>query len=86
MTDITKFKSIAVKIDPYRKAKTIADENYMSVGAFVNYLIDKEHNEYQLRLKKLNLKEEPKTDFTNGISMSNTTNRIGEPLLSRKLG
>ena len=47
MTDITKFKSIAVKIDPYRKAKTIADENYMSVGAFVNYLIDKEHNEYE---------------------------------------
>ena len=54
MTDITKFKSIAVKIDPYRKAKTIADENYMSVGALVNYLIDKEYDTYQLKLQQIN--------------------------------
>ena len=43
MTDITKFKSIAIKIDAYKIAKPMADEKYMSMGAFVRYLIDKEH-------------------------------------------
>ena len=42
MTDITKFKSIAIKIDCYNKAKPIAARKYMSMGAFVRYLIDKE--------------------------------------------
>ena len=43
MTDITKFKSIAIKIDAYKLAKPMADEKYMSMGAFVRYLFDKEH-------------------------------------------
>ena len=45
MTDITKFKSIAIKIDAYKIAKHMADEKYMSMGAFVRYLIDKEHEQ-----------------------------------------
>ena len=45
MTDITKFKSIAIKIDSYKIAKPMADEKYMSMGAFVRYLIDKEHEQ-----------------------------------------
>ena len=45
MTDITKFKSIAIKIDAYKIAKPMADEKYMSMGAFVRYLIDKEHEQ-----------------------------------------
>ena len=45
MTDITKFKSIAIKIDAYKLAKPLADEKYMSMGAFVRYLIDKEHEQ-----------------------------------------
>ena len=45
MTDITKFKSIAIKIDSYKRAKPMADEKYMSIGAFVRYLIDKEHEQ-----------------------------------------
>ena len=45
MTDITKFKSIAIKIDAYKIAKPMADEKYMSMGAFVRYLIDKEHTQ-----------------------------------------
>ena len=44
MTDITKFKSIAIKIDSYKVAKPMADEKYMSMGAFVRYLIDKEYD------------------------------------------
>ena len=45
MTDITKFKSIAIKIDANKLAKPMADEKYMSMGAFVRYLIDKEHEQ-----------------------------------------
>ena len=45
VTDITKFKSIAIKIDAYKIAKPMADEKYMSMGAFVRYLIDKEHEQ-----------------------------------------
>ena len=45
MTDITKFKSIAIKIDSYKLAKPMANEKYMSMGAFVRYLIDKEHEQ-----------------------------------------
>ena len=44
MTDITKFKSIAIKIDAYKLAKPMADEKYMSMGSFVRYLIDKEYD------------------------------------------
>ena len=44
MTDITKFKSIAIKIDAYKIAKPMADEKYMSMGSFVRYLIDKEYD------------------------------------------
>ena len=45
MTDITKFKSIAIKIDAYKIAKPMAEKKYMSMGAFVRYLIDKEHEQ-----------------------------------------
>ena len=45
MTDITKFKSIAIKIDSYKLAKPMADNKYMSMGAFVRYLIAKEHEQ-----------------------------------------
>ena len=42
MTDITKFKSIAIKLETYNKAKLMTDKNYMSMSAFVRYLVDKE--------------------------------------------
>ena len=47
MTDIEKYKSIAIKIDSYKIAKPMADEKYMSMGAFVRYLylIYKEHEQ-----------------------------------------
>ena len=45
MTDIEKYKSIAIKIDSYKIAKPMAEEKYMSMGAFVRYLIDKEHEQ-----------------------------------------
>ena len=45
MTDIEKYKSIAIKIDSYKRAKPMANEKYMSMSAFVRYLIDKEHKQ-----------------------------------------
>ena len=45
MTDIEKYKSIAIKIDSYKRAKPMAEEKSMSMGAFVRYLIDKEHEQ-----------------------------------------
>ena len=49
MTDISKFKSIAIKIHSYQIAKPMADEKYMSMGAFVRYLIDKEYKQLKNR-------------------------------------
>jgi macrodomain Ter protein organizer (MatP/YcbG family) len=45
MTDVTKYKSVAIKIDVYNKAKPMAQKKYMSMGSYLHYLIDKEHNQ-----------------------------------------
>ena len=45
MTDIEKYKSVAIKIDAYKKAKPMAEKKYMSMGSFIRYLIDKEEEE-----------------------------------------
>ena len=42
MTDIKKYKSVAINIDTYRKASPIAEKNYMSMASCLRYLIDKE--------------------------------------------
>ena len=42
MTDIKKYKSVAINIKTYRKARPIAEKNYMSMASFLRYLIDKE--------------------------------------------
>ena len=42
MTDIEKYKSVAIKIDAYKKAKPMAEKKYLSMGSFIRYLIDKE--------------------------------------------
>ena len=56
MTDITKYKSIAVKLDAYKKIQSVAQERYMSVGSFVRYLADKEFDKYN-QAKETNQKE-----------------------------
>ena len=48
MTDITKYKSVAIKINSYNNAKRMADEKYMSMGSYIKYLIDEESSrEYE---------------------------------------
>ena len=49
MTDIRKFKSVALNIDTYKKAKPIAEKNYMSMASFIRYLIDKEEQKPTLK-------------------------------------
>ena len=49
MTDIEKYKSVAIKIDAYKKAKPMAEQKYMSMGSFIRYLIDKEEEKPTLK-------------------------------------
>ena len=52
MTDVTKYKSIAVKIEAYQKAKPMAESRYMSMGSFIRYLIDMEHDKKFKEIKQ----------------------------------
>ena len=45
MTDISRYKSVAIKKDSYKKLKGMADQDYRSVAGFIEYLIDKEIEE-----------------------------------------
>ena len=56
MTDITKYKSIAVKLESYNKIQTIAEEKYMSISSLVRYLTDKEFDKFT-QTKEANQKE-----------------------------
>jgi len=49
MTDIKKYKSVAISIDTYQRAKPIAKKNYMSMASFLRYLIDKEEQKPTLK-------------------------------------
>ena len=49
MTDIKKYKSVAINIETYRKARPIAEKNYMSMASFLRYLIDKEEDRPTLK-------------------------------------
>ena len=52
MTDIEKYKSVAIKIEAYQKAKPMAESMYMSMGAFIRYLIDREHDKKFKEIKQ----------------------------------
>ena len=47
MTNIEKYKSIAIKINSYNRAKPMAKKKYMSIGSFVRYLINKKYSEVE---------------------------------------
>ena len=51
MTDIKKYKSVAISIDTYKRAKPIAEQNYMSMSmaSFIRYLVDKEEDKSTLK-------------------------------------
>ena len=43
MTDVKKFKSVAIGIDTYQRAKPIAEKNYRSMASFIRYHVDREN-------------------------------------------
>lgn len=49
MTDIRKYKSVAINIDTYKRAKLIAKQNYMPMASFIRYLVDKEQDKPTLK-------------------------------------
>ena len=49
MTDIKKYKSVGISIDTYKRAKPIAEKNYMSMASFIRYLVDKEQDRPTLK-------------------------------------
>ena len=49
MTDIKKNNSVAISIDTYKRAKPIAEKNYMSMASFIRYLVDKEQDRPTLK-------------------------------------
>ena len=42
--DAAKYKSVALKVSVYEKAKPMAEEDYSTMGGFLKRLIDEEHN------------------------------------------
>ena len=52
MTDIEKYKSVAIKIEAYQKAKPMAESRYMSMGSFIRYFIDMEHDKKFKEIKQ----------------------------------
>jgi len=52
MTDIEKYKSVAIKKKKKKKAKPMAESRYMSMGSFIRYLIDMEHDKKFKEIKQ----------------------------------
>ena len=52
MTDIEKYKSVAIKIEAYEKAKPMAESRYMSMGSFIRYLIEMDHDKKFKEIKQ----------------------------------
>ena len=42
MTDVKKYKSVAISIDTYQRAKPIAEKNYMSMASFIRIYTDRD--------------------------------------------
>ena len=42
--DATKYKSIAIKVDVYNKARPMANEDFCTMGGFITKLIEQENN------------------------------------------
>ena len=43
---------MAIKIEAYQKAKPMAESRYMSMGSFIRYLIDMEHDKKFKEIKQ----------------------------------
>tara|TARA_X000001382_G_scaffold59067_1_gene40619 strand:- start:933 stop:1166 length:234 start_codon:yes stop_codon:yes gene_type:complete len=43
LMDASKYKSVAIKVAVYNKARPMADEDYCTMGGFIQKLIDDEY-------------------------------------------
>ena len=51
MTDITKYKSVAVRLPIWNKLQAIAGEDFRSVGKVIEFLVDKENKSREKKKK-----------------------------------
>ena len=51
MTDITKYKSVAVRLPIWNKLQSIAGEDFRSVGKVIEFLVDKENKAREKKKK-----------------------------------
>ena len=51
LMDATKYKSVAIKVAVYNKARPMAEADYCTMGGFIQKLIDDEYN-YRQEEKK----------------------------------
>ena len=50
--DATKYKSVAIKVDVYNKARPMAEADYCTMGGFITKLIEQEKEKRNGREKR----------------------------------
>jgi hypothetical protein len=56
LMDATKYKSIAIKVDVYGKARPMAEADYCTMGGFITKLIEQEAKKRGGRNERRNIK------------------------------
>ena len=51
MTDISKYKSVAVRLPIWNKLQSFAGQDFRSVGKVIEFLVDKEHKAREKKKK-----------------------------------
>ena len=54
--DANKYKSVAIKVEVYNKARPMADKDYCTMGGFISKLIEDEYNYRNSEKKAKNVK------------------------------
>jgi hypothetical protein len=51
MMDTSKYKSVATKMETYRKAKLMAENTHRSIGAYISMVVDEAWKKQKTALK-----------------------------------
>jgi|TARA_B100000900_G_scaffold223089_1_gene189316 hypothetical protein len=54
--DASKYKSVAIKVDVYKKARPMAEADYCTMGGFISKLIEQEAKKRGGRNERRNIK------------------------------
>jgi len=52
LMDATKYKSVAIKVAVYNKARPMAEEDYCTMGGFIQKLIEQEEKKRNGKVRK----------------------------------